>query len=78
MVLESCQDLVVVDQDSNEIRFVHSSVGDFLKLKDGMQPAQQHAAVANLCLTTVQNLASEPPAASSLPRDKFHYYVVLY
>ncbi|KAF3025211.1 hypothetical protein E8E15_004022 [Penicillium rubens] len=78
MVLESCQDLVVVDQDSNEIRFVHSSVGDFLKPKDGMQPAQQHAAVANLCLTTVQNLASEPPAASSLPRDKFHYYVVLY
>lgn len=78
MVLESCQDLVVVDQDSNEIRFVHTSVGDFLKLKDGMQPAEQHAAVANLCLATVQNLASEPPTASSLPRDKFHYYVVLY
>ncbi|KAK4865950.1 hypothetical protein LT330_009043 [Penicillium expansum] len=78
MVLESCQDLVVVDKDSNQIRFVHTSVGDFLKLKDGMQSEEQHAAVANLCLATVQNLALEPRAASSLPRSKFHYYAVLY
>ncbi|KAJ5402677.1 uncharacterized protein N7487_008573 [Penicillium crustosum] len=77
MVLESCQDLVVVDQDSNEIRFVHTSIRDFLKLKDGMQSVEQHAAVAHLCLATVQNLAIEPPT-TSLPRDKFHYYVVLY
>lgn len=77
MVLESCQDLVVVDQDSNEIRFVHTSVRDFLELKDGMQSVEQHAAVANLCLATVQNLALEPPT-TSLRRDKFHYYVVLY
>ncbi|KAF4766048.1 hypothetical protein HAV15_010340 [Penicillium sp. str.  len=77
MVLESCQDLVVVDQDSNEIRFVHTSVRDFLELKDGMQSVEQHAAVANLCLATVQNLALQPPT-TSLPHDRFHYYVVLY
>lgn len=78
MVLDSCQDLVVVDKDTNAIRFIHTAVGDFLERKDQLQPAKQHAAAAELCLATVKNLASAPPMDSVTPRDSFYYYVVLY
>ncbi|KAI9044308.1 NACHT nucleoside triphosphatase [Aspergillus affinis] len=66
MVLESCQDLIVVDKDSNEFRFIHTAVRDFLEQKDGLQPQAQHAAVSDLCLATVQRswLPQIQPASS--------------
>ncbi|KAH8430510.1 ankyrin repeat domain-containing protein [Aspergillus melleus] len=78
MVLECCQDLIVVDKDSNEFRFVHTAVRDFLEQKDELQPQAQHAAVADLCLATVKRFAFETMAISSLTRDIFYYYVVVY
>jgi ankyrin repeat protein len=77
-VLDSCQDLVVVDEETNELRFVHTAVRDFLEHTDGLQPPRHHAVVAELCLATVQNFASAPPTESLQARDSFHYYVVLY
>jgi ankyrin repeat protein len=79
MVLDSCHDLVVVDKDTKDIRFIHTAVRDFLERKDHLQPTKQHAAVAELCLATVKNLALAPPPMDSVThRDSFYYYVVLY
>ncbi|XRM36928.1 hypothetical protein ABZX51_000417 [Aspergillus tubingensis] len=74
MIIDSCQDLVVIDDDTQGLRFIHTAVRDFLESKDGLQPTKQHATIAELCLATVQNLAS----ASPTPGNRFHSYVVLY
>lgn len=69
-VLDTCQNLVVLDDNVSVLRFAHFSVQEFLIQYPGFEPESAHSYITEVCLTA---LMYQPRVRNSLASILFFY-----
>ncbi|KAH8432426.1 uncharacterized protein LDX57_010062 [Aspergillus melleus] len=77
MILDSCSNLVMPDEDLNTFRFIHTSVRDFFEDQPGFHSHERHATAAEMCLKVIYG-GVPALGGSSLAQSSLQCYVILY
>ncbi|KAL4959687.1 ankyrin repeat-containing domain protein [Aspergillus stella-maris] len=77
VILDSCSNLVMVDENLNTFRFIHASARDFFETLEDFSPGKRHATMADVCLRYVTD-GVPMPEQPSLKQEPLECFVVLY
>ncbi|BCS21467.1 uncharacterized protein APUU_21899S [Aspergillus puulaauensis] len=77
IIIQSCINLVMVDNDLNTFRFIHTSVKDFFEGKAEFSINSRNATAADVCLRELTQAVTIPPSLS-LKRESLYCYSILY
>lgn len=77
IILQSCINLVMIDEGLNTFRFIHTSVKDFFEDKAEFSIHSRNATAADICLREITQAVKIPPSLS-LNRECLYCYSILY
>lgn len=77
IIIQSCINLVMVDEGLDTFRFIHTSVKDFFEDKAEFSIHSRNATAADVCLREITQSVTIP-ASLSLKRESLYCYSILY